>query len=224
MTGRAAIAAIVATFVLGAAEARAQVTVGDSLWRLGRVEEASAAYRKAIEEDRNSVRANYRIAQTLAWRNNIDSALVLLRAARERVPDDPDLLFTEATYLSWAKRYDQAIVRFDTLIAAHPGNDFAYVRVAKARTLSWAGDLAGAERGYRDVLSRDSTDRDARFGLALSLAQDANANAFFDHMAQLVLTDARLASDILERKECQSKAADPRFAPLVQDAKTQAMD
>ncbi|MCC6782900.1 MAG: tetratricopeptide repeat protein [Planctomycetes bacterium] len=146
--------------------AEAQVAVGDSLWRLGRIDEAAAAYRRALDDDRLSVRANFRLAQTLAWSSNIDSALVLLRAARVRVPDDPDLLTTEALYLSWGKRFDEAIVRYDSVITAHPGPDFVHVRIARARTLSWAGRLAEAGRGYAAVLAQDSTDRDARYGLA----------------------------------------------------------
>jgi tetratricopeptide (TPR) repeat protein len=146
--------------------AAAQTAVGDSLWRMGRIDEARAAYERAIAEDRNSVRANFRLSQALAWSSNIDSALVLLRAARERVPTDPDLLFTEATYLSWARRWTEALLRFDTLSAAHPGRDYDYVRVARARTLSWAGRLEEARDGYRAVLDSAPNDRDAHFGLA----------------------------------------------------------
>ncbi|MEY3701646.1 MAG: hypothetical protein RI891_938, partial [Gemmatimonadota bacterium] len=106
---------------LSARPLRAQVAVGDSLWQLGRTDEAAQAYRRALAEDRNSVRANFRVAQTLAWNRNIDSALVLLRAARERVPDDPEFLLTEAMYLSWDQRWLESIVRYDSVIAANPG-------------------------------------------------------------------------------------------------------
>ena len=169
--------------------AAAQVAVGDSLWRLGRIDEAAAAYRKALDEDRLSVRANFRLAQTLAWGSNIDSALVLLRAARVRVPDDPDLLFTEATYLSWGKRWDEALVRFDSLALSHPASDFDYVRVARARTLSWAGRLAEAARGYAQVLGRDSTNRDALFGLAQLSAWSGDLGGAATRYAALLATD-----------------------------------
>jgi predicted Zn-dependent protease len=76
-----------------------QVAVGDSLWQRGHIAEATAAYQRAIEADRHSVRANILVARSLAWSNNIDSALVLLRNARVRVPDDPDVRYTEALYL-----------------------------------------------------------------------------------------------------------------------------
>ncbi len=184
----AALAALGALLAV-ALPAGAQVAVGDSLWRLGRIDEAAAAYRRALEEDRNSVRANFRLAQTLAWSQNIDSALVLLRAARARVPDDPDLLFTEATYLSWARRWEAALVRFDSITTAHPGNDYNYVRVARARTLSWAGRLEEAEAGYRAVLARDPADRDARFGVGQVRAWSGDLDAATAAYESLLVDD-----------------------------------
>ncbi len=146
--------------------ASGQVAVGDSLWQLGRTDEAAQAYRRALAEDRNSVRANFRVAQTLAWNNNIDSALVLIRAARERVPNDPDLLITEALYLSWGRRFRESLVRYDSVIVAHPGPDMIPARVARARVLSWAGRLDEARAGYDQILQMDPQNRAARFGRA----------------------------------------------------------
>lgn len=171
MTGRARGVRIAVAVTLGLATAAApragaQVAVGDSLWQLGRHDEAAAAYRKALEEDRLSVRANFRVAQVLAWSNNIDSALVLLRAARVRVPDDPDLRYTEAMYLSWVRRFDEALVRYDSVLALLPPGEAGYVRLARARTLSWAGRLDEAARAYSALLAADASDREARFGLA----------------------------------------------------------
>ena len=171
------------------APAEAQVAVGDSLWRLGRTDEAAIAYRKALEEDRNAVRANFRLSQTLAWSSNIDSALVLLRAARVRVPDDPDLLFTEATYLAWGRRWPEALLRYDSLITAHPTNDYNYVRVARARTLSWSGRLTDAQREYREVLAREPGERDARFGLGQVSAWSGDLDAAATQYAALLVDD-----------------------------------
>lgn len=146
----------------------AQVAVGDSLWKLGRTNEAAAAYQKALETDRYSVRANILAARVLAWGSNTDSALVLLRNARKRVPNDPDVRFAEGQYLSWGKHFAQAIVQYDSLLATNP--DLDYVRVARARTISWEGKMAEAEQAYRDALALPMKDaysiRDAKVGLA----------------------------------------------------------
>ena len=166
---RVALAALAGAILAPPLAAAAQVPLGDSLWAQGRIAEAAAAYTKALETDRNSVRANVLVARTLAWAGKTDSALYHLRNARVRVPDDPDVRFAEALYLSWARRFDAALVRFDSVLAGDPGLD--YVRVARARTLSWAGRLDEAERGYRDALARPPTDRDAKRDAEFGLAQ-----------------------------------------------------
>jgi tetratricopeptide (TPR) repeat protein len=159
------------TLVIARAQAQGaqeQLALGDSLWAAGKLAEAAEAYTKALAEDRLLVRPNIRLARTLAWAQKTDSALVLLRNARERVPDDPDVRYSEALYLSWARRFDDALLRYDSLIVLAP--DLDYVRVGRARTLSWAGRLDESERAYREIVARKPEDkdalRDAEFGLA----------------------------------------------------------
>ena len=147
----------------------AQVEVGDSLWKMGRTSEAAAAYQRALEADRYSVRANVLTARTLAWGSNTDSALVLLRNARVRVPNDPDIRYAEALYLSWGKHFDAAIIRYDSLLRTNPELD--YVRVARARTLSWEGRFGEAEEAYRAALALPMHDKDAIRDAQTGLAQ-----------------------------------------------------
>lgn len=175
--------------VAGARPAAAQVAVGDSLWQAGRLDEAAAAYRKALEGDRLSVRANFRLAQTLAWSSNIDSALVLLRAARVRVPDDLDLLYTEAIYLGWGKRYAESVIRFDSVLAKRPGRESDYVRITRARTLSWAGRMSEAQQGYAEVLAADAANREARFGLAQVSAWSGDLEGAVQRYEDLLTSD-----------------------------------
>jgi tetratricopeptide (TPR) repeat protein len=144
----------------------AQTAVGDSLWSAGRVNEAREAYEREITQDRLAVRANFRIAQTLAWRSNIDSALVLLRTARIRVPDDPDVRLFEATYLAWGRRFDESLPRFDSVSTAYPDSAYDYIRIAHARALAWSGRFNEARVLYEAILRRNPTERDAQFGLA----------------------------------------------------------
>jgi tetratricopeptide (TPR) repeat protein len=175
---------------LGSGELGAQQAVADSLWRAGRRADALYEYRRVLAADSNAVRANFRVAQDLATQN-VDSALAYLRNARVRVPSDPDLLFTEATYLSWARRFDEAILRYDSLIAQH--DDFDYVRIAKARVLSWRGDLDAAARIYGAVQERPTADpdsrRDAAFGLAQIAAWQGNLLSAGNRYADLLADD-----------------------------------
>ena len=168
---RAAIVCATLISLVGAvfAPLAAQVAVGDSLWKMGRTSEASAAYQRALETDRFSVRANVLAARALAWGSNTDSALKLLRNARVRVPSDPDIRYTEALYLSWGKHFDEAVIRYDSLLQTNPELD--YVRMAQARTLSWAGKLPEAERAYTDAIALPMNDKDARRDAGIGLAQ-----------------------------------------------------
>jgi tetratricopeptide (TPR) repeat protein len=150
--------------LLARTPAAAQVAAGDSAWDAGRYAEARAAYEKALAQDSNSVRANYRLAVLLSWDAKHDSALVLLRRARAVEPDDPDLRFTEAQILSWQGRYPEAVLRYDSLLAEHP--DRRDAALGRAQVLAWQDRFESADSGYAALVTRDPTDLAARAGQA----------------------------------------------------------
>lgn len=217
-----AIVALVAV----ASRSSAQVSVGDSLWQRGKITEATAAYSRVLAADRYSVRANILVARAMAWNSNIDSALVLLRNARVRVPDDIDVRFSEALYLSWDKRFDQAIARFDSLITMHP--DLDYVRVARARTRAWKGDLAGAETEFRQMLTLPLRDKDAKRDAEIGLAQVtswrgnlASASAQYEALQADDPTDTRVMLGLASVRSWQGRplaAADLLSRVVVRDS------
>lgn len=119
----------------------------------------------------------------------------------------------------------KSLEEIEPLIAA--GNVESNTWFIYATKLQSAGRFAHAADAYRRALSAQpplADPRNARFGLGLALAQGPNADAFFDYIRQVTLTDARLACDILDRPQCKSKDSDPRFSPTVKEAQAQAVD
>jgi tetratricopeptide (TPR) repeat protein len=109
------------------------------------------------------VRALYRLAVLASWDGRLDSALVLLRDAREVEPEDPDVRLWEAKVLAWDGRYREALVRYDSLITELP--ERRDPRFGRAETLAWSGHSAEADRELRDLIDRDSTDVEALVAL-----------------------------------------------------------
>jgi tetratricopeptide (TPR) repeat protein len=147
---------------------QAQVGAGDSAWAAGDFAAARVAYERALHDNPGSVRALYRLGVLASWNNQLDSALALLRDAREVEPGDPDVRTHEATVLAWQGRYADALARWDSLVAEFPGRrDLA---LGRARTLSWSGRLRQADTAYAALVASDPNDLDARTGWAQTAA------------------------------------------------------
>lgn len=142
----------------------AQVSEADAAWNQGRYGEARAAYLRALADDPASVRAAYRLGVLAAWDGNLDSALTYLARARAADPDDPDVRAMQATVLTWAGRYGEATVLWDSLIVLYPSRVDGLL--GKARTLAWDGRTATADSLYREVLVRDPVNIEAMAGQA----------------------------------------------------------
>jgi tetratricopeptide (TPR) repeat protein len=159
----------------------AQTQTADSLWAAGDYHGAQTEYTLALHRDPGLVRALYRLAILSAWEGKTDSALALLRDAREMQPSDPDVRIWEARVLQWQDHYAAALVRYDSVIAEFP--DRLDARLARAQTLAWWGRMAEAERESRALAEAHPDDAEAQVALAQLLLQQhqlAEADRYVD--------------------------------------------
>ena len=165
----------------------AQSTLADSLWTAGNYPAAEVEYTRSLHDNPGYVRALYRLAILRAWDGQLDSALALLRDAREVEPREPDVRLWEAKVLTWQGQYRPALARYDSLIHEAPRNHDA--RFGRAQALAWSGQSAEADRELQALIAEDPGDADALFALAqLRLWQDHTAEA--DHYNELALRAA----------------------------------
>src|SRR5690242_20420124 len=124
----------------------AQTQTADALWTAGKYPEAKAAYEQLLVGDVANVRANYRLGILLSWDNKLDSALVMIRRARQEDHQDVDLELAEARILAWAGRTAAAVAHYDSILARAPEKREAWL--GKGLALGWAGRYDEADAAY----------------------------------------------------------------------------
>lgn len=83
------------------------------------------------------------------------------------------------------------------------------------------GEAAAA---YAMVLEREPYHREARFQRAWCLAAAGEKEAFYGVMQDLVISEAKLSVDLFDATVARAWLSEPRFAALVREARSQAMD
>ena len=83
---------------------------------------------------------------------------------------------------------------------------------------------AHAALAYKKGLEKEPYARQARLNCASALALASNADSLLAFLKDLTASDAKLAVDVFERRECQGFMKDPRFASLYAEARSQAAD
>jgi tetratricopeptide (TPR) repeat protein len=141
-----------------------ELASADSAWTAGDHAVAVGAYFRELERDPTSVRANYRVALWLSWRNQLDSALVMIRRARAMDATDGDLAMAQARFLAWDGRYDESVTLYDSVLARGP--ERAEAHVGRAQALGWAGRYDAADSSYLEALHVSPTDPGALDGRA----------------------------------------------------------
>jgi hypothetical protein len=87
-----------------------------------------------------------------------------------------------------------------------------------------ASRFSPAAAAYHKVLDLEPFNRPARIGYALALVRGNDVDGLYSFLHQLAVQDPKLTINLLERREWQGVAQQPRFLGLYQEAKAQAAD
>jgi tetratricopeptide (TPR) repeat protein len=120
--------------------------LGGCLARLGKTEEAAAAFEKAIAEHATSQNPYIGRAELYIAAGKPEPALALLRQAREVAPSDMRAAMISATVLGGLGRYQEAIMLYDEILAQNPGADEAANNLAQAIADYQYTDTAAMEK------------------------------------------------------------------------------
>jgi predicted Zn-dependent protease len=151
----------------------------------GQDEAAEAAYRRVLEKDPKSARANAGLAHLLIANKQFPQAETMLRAALEQLPGDPALTAQLAAALA-AQDKGEALPLLEQLHEAHP-SDAAITRML-AEVLAESGDAAGSDRLYTSLLAGAPDDPELLIAHGQNLVRQlkfSEAFTVFDKATQL---------------------------------------
>jgi predicted Zn-dependent protease len=146
---------------------------------------AEGAYRRILEKDAKSEAANTGLAHVLIEQKKYSDAEVALRAALEKLPDDPPLTAQLATVLA-AENKGEALPLLQKLHTQHP--DDTAITSMLAEVTAESGDFAGADALYLKLLAADPKNSDlleAHGANLVRLGKFAEAVAVFDKATQI---------------------------------------
>jgi predicted Zn-dependent protease len=148
-------------------------------------EAAEAAYRRVLAKDAKSEAANTGLAHVLIEQKKYPDAEVALRAALEKLPDDPPLTAQLATVLA-AENKAEALPVLQKLHSQHP--EEVAITSMLAEVTAESGDYAGADLLYLKLLAADPKNSDllaARGANLVRMGKFAEAVAVFDKTTQI---------------------------------------
>lgn len=114
-------------------DADALALVGDARWARGLFDEADAAYQQALAIRRDSPRARFGVARSLAMRSRLHDALDLTVATLRDAPRDPDLHALAATIEERLVRFDRAAAAYETYASLLPPAEASAAATSRAR-------------------------------------------------------------------------------------------
>jgi predicted aspartyl protease/cytochrome c-type biogenesis protein CcmH/NrfG len=95
----------------------------DSLWSAGLFDEADDVYRQALSMNKESSRARFGLARSLATRNKLDEALIEAQAAAAMAPRDGEIHAEIGEIYQRLHRFDEAANAYNNFINLLPNKD-----------------------------------------------------------------------------------------------------
>src|SRR5438477_5763884 len=95
----------------------------DSLWSAGQFDEADDVYRQALSMNKESSRARFGLARSLATRSKLDEALIEAQAAAAMAPRDGEIHAEIGEIYQRLHRYDEAANAYNNFINLLPNKD-----------------------------------------------------------------------------------------------------
>ncbi|MGD9905427.1 MAG: tetratricopeptide repeat protein [Vicinamibacterales bacterium] len=172
--------------VAAAARARAitEVNLGAALHDDGRLEEAAARYRRALEIAPDYVPAVNNLGVTLKAMGRLDEAIALYRDGLRLRDDYPDLHFNLANALLAADRREEAAAHFRLASAGEPDSVGAHNNLGTA--LAEQGRLAEAAAAFERAVTVDPTSARAHRNLGNALAGLGRRDQGLTHLRRAV--------------------------------------
>ena len=192
----------------------------------GQYDNAEAAYRRVLAEDPKSEQATAALAHLLLARKQYPEAETMLRDALKQFPGDPALTAQLATVLADEDKAE-ALPLLEQLHASHP-EDVSIARML-AIVDADAGDYAGSDKLYTELLAKSPQDPDLLVGHGQNLVRQQNyaqAFAVFDQATQADPTNVdawsglAFAAERLGRPEVTLQALAQRSKYLPDNAST----
>lgn len=162
------------------------VQQGLSLQQQGRIAEAEACYRKALETDPHDVDANHLLGVLKAQEGKAEEALRHIEIALHRAPTSALLLMNYGNILSEIGRDSEALARFDQALALNPQLYLAWTN--RGSTLNRLRRYDEAVASHQRAITLNPNEADAHYNLGLALhhqGQHDRAGACFDRALEL---------------------------------------
>jgi tetratricopeptide (TPR) repeat protein len=189
-------------------DVQAEAQLGDVYWQISLAPKAAEHYRRVVELDPERVECRKRLAVGLMDGGHYEEALQHLELARQRRPDDADLLVHLAACYARVGRKRQARETLDAVLANDPDNGPA-LRTHGLIAYD-EGNAAEAEKWLREAVRVGPGDYQANLTLAQALGLEGKEAESQDQQARAQkVKDRNERLNEITTREMSAKPHDP---------------